>query len=178
MKHAITPGALLAAGCGGNAAKQDAGPPKDSTSDGGDPDAQCQPLPALPTCASPVAGTNVRLRRIGTTEVFPGDQAPLLVTAPVNDPRLFVVIREGTIQILEDEVRRPEPFIDLSDVLTSGGEQGLLDRQTVTQCREPSRRLIRIGTCELTRSGAFREQAVDHLDLVVGQLGHHLAQRR
>lgn len=127
MKHVLfLAAALFAVGCGNSSSNQDAGPPKDGTGDGANPDGQCQALPALPTCANPVSGTNVRLRRIGTTEVFPGDQAPLLVTAPVNDPRLFVVIREGTIQILENEVLRPEPFIDLESVLVAGGERGLL----------------------------------------------------
>ncbi|MDX2088491.1 MAG: PQQ-dependent sugar dehydrogenase [Kofleriaceae bacterium] len=130
MKDALLPAALFAAvfavGCDKSSAKQDAGP-KDALGDSAPvPDGACQPLPALPTCANPVTGTNVVLRRIGTTEVFPGDQAPLLVTAPTNDPRLFVVIREGTIQILENEVLRPEPFLDLESTIVAGGERGLL----------------------------------------------------
>jgi glucose/arabinose dehydrogenase len=75
----------------------------------------------LPPCSTPVTGTTVTLRQIATL-----DDAALLATSPPNDPRLFVVERAGRIEILEDGAPRATPFIDLEDVLVSGGEQGLL----------------------------------------------------
>lgn len=78
--------------------------------------------PVLPACVAPVSGTTVIARKIGTAL---GDAA-LLVTAPPGDPRLFVVMRGGAIRILENNQVLPDPFVDLSDKLVSGGEQGLL----------------------------------------------------
>ncbi|MDX2088490.1 MAG: PQQ-dependent sugar dehydrogenase [Kofleriaceae bacterium] len=78
-------------------------------------------IPTLPPCTTPVAGENVMLREIARL----GDAA-VLATAPPGDPRLFVVERGGIIRIIESGVVRPTPFIDLSDVLIAGGEQGLL----------------------------------------------------
>lgn len=58
-------------------------------------------------------------------EVGSFDQ-PLYVTAPVNDPRLFVVEKAGKIKVVVDGQIRPSPFLDLADKILSGGEQGLL----------------------------------------------------
>ncbi len=62
-------------------------------------------------------------------EVVAADlRRPTYVTAPPNDDRLFIVQREGTVLVL-DPARNlpPEPFLDLSDQVGSGGiEQGLL----------------------------------------------------
>lgn len=62
------------------------------------------------------ASPGVELEEIGSFD------SPLYVTAPPDDDRVFVVEQGGTIRI----VGRDEPFLDISDVLTSGGEQGLL----------------------------------------------------
>jgi len=107
---------LTAAACGDKAST-----PRDGAPPTIDAAPACEVAP-LPACAQPVTGTTLALRMIGSI----GPEAALLVTAPVADPRLFVVGRDGTIRIFEDEVLRPEPFIDLGDVLVSGGEQGLL----------------------------------------------------
>jgi glucose/arabinose dehydrogenase len=77
----------------------------------------------LPPCANPVAGTGVSVRKIVD---LPNMESPVLVTSPVNDPRQFVVTRDGTIRILEDEVLREPAFLDLSEQLFIGGEAGLL----------------------------------------------------
>lgn len=72
------------------------------------------PSPASP---SPVVG----LERI------PGDfSEPLYFTAPPGDTsRLFVVEKSGVIRIVKDAVLA-EPFLDLSDAVSGGSEQGLL----------------------------------------------------
>lgn len=103
-----------AAACGGDSNDK----PKDA-SPGAD-------APALPTCANPVSGTNIRFRQIGTV----GSSA-VLVTAPPNDPRLFVVDQAGQIRIFENEVQLPMPFLDLTPdnggpVANGADEQGLL----------------------------------------------------
>jgi glucose/arabinose dehydrogenase len=68
-------------------------------------------------------GTDVILRPVATIE---GGGGALLVTSPPYDPRLFVVNHDGQIRIIEDEVLRPEPFLDVSGLIALGEEQGLL----------------------------------------------------
>ena len=58
--------------------------------------------------------------------VAEGLDAPLYVTAPVGDPRLFVVEQTGGIVIVEDGQVGATPFLDLSGEVSSGGERGLL----------------------------------------------------
>jgi len=55
-----------------------------------------------------------------------GRRGPVDLTAPLADPRLFIVEQTGVIRIVEDGVTRTEPFLDLSDSVSGGGEQGLL----------------------------------------------------
>ncbi|MDA0183601.1 PQQ-dependent sugar dehydrogenase [Solirubrobacter phytolaccae] len=63
------------------------------------------------------APSGVALREIGTFE------APLFVASPPDDnTRVFVVEKGGTIRI----VGRDEPFLDISDKVSSSSEQGLL----------------------------------------------------
>jgi len=46
--------------------------------------------------------------------------------ASAGDDRLFVVEQIGRIRIVEDGRVRPVPFLDISSLVTSGGERGLL----------------------------------------------------
>jgi glucose/arabinose dehydrogenase len=57
-----------------------------------------------------------------TTEL---DQ-PVFVTSPPDDPRLFVVEQPGRIRVLVDGALEAEPFLDVSDRISAGGERGLL----------------------------------------------------
>jgi glucose/arabinose dehydrogenase len=76
----------------------------------------------LPTCANPVVGNRVSLRQIGQV----GSSGAMLVTAPPEDPRLFVVEKGGKIRIFINEQLLATPFIDLSSQITVSNEQGLL----------------------------------------------------
>ncbi len=51
---------------------------------------------------------------------------PLYLTAPVGDPRLFIVEKGGMIRIVKDAALLPIPFLDVSGLVSTGGEQGLL----------------------------------------------------
>lgn len=75
-------------------------------------------LTAGPALAQPVALTT----RLVTDAL---DQ-PLYATAPPADPRLFVVEQTGRIRILVGGKLTETPFLDLSDSISSGNEQGLL----------------------------------------------------
>lgn len=58
--------------------------------------------------------------------VAQGLQAPVYLTSPVGDPRLFIVEQAGRIRIVKDGVLLPTPFLDIDPKVMSGGEQGLL----------------------------------------------------
>ena len=52
---------------------------------------------------------------------------PMYITGPPNDPhRVFVVQRGGTIRIIKDGTVEPTPFLDISSLVTTVGEGGLL----------------------------------------------------
>jgi glucose/arabinose dehydrogenase len=70
---------------------------------------------------APATGSGARLQ-----EVVTGLSAPLYLTAPPGDPRLFIVEKTGAIRIVKDGLLLPEAFLDLSSEVSNGGEQGLL----------------------------------------------------
>lgn len=56
-----------------------------------------------------------------------GFSHPLFVASPPGDHnRLFVVERTGTIRILKNGVLLPAPFLDITDKVENGAEQGIL----------------------------------------------------
>jgi glucose/arabinose dehydrogenase len=58
--------------------------------------------------------------------VASGIPAPLFLTAPPGDDRLFVVEQTGRIRIIENGQVVPTPFLDITAKVASGGERGLL----------------------------------------------------
>jgi glucose/arabinose dehydrogenase len=73
--------------------------------------------------AAPVAAA---AQTIGADLVAGGFEAPVFLTAPADDTRLFVVDQPGRIWIVQDGVRLATPFLDISDLVSYGGERGLL----------------------------------------------------
>lgn len=53
-------------------------------------------------------------------------EAPLYLTAPPGDPRLFIVEQPGRIRVVRNGRLLPMPFLDLSAKVSYGGERGLL----------------------------------------------------
>jgi len=51
---------------------------------------------------------------------------PVYVTAPAGDSRLFIVERRGVIKILKDGLVLGTPFLNISDLVDTSGERGLL----------------------------------------------------
>ena len=79
-----------------------------------------------PTAQTPQPGGAVQARRLRLQRVGRFDN-PLYVTSPPGDRRrVFVVEQGGRIQLLLNGRRTGSPFLDISGLLTSGGEQGLL----------------------------------------------------
>ena len=76
---------------------------------------------ASETASSSQAGGRLRLARVGSFT------QPLYVTAPPEDRRrIFVVEQSGRIRVVRGGRTLPEPFLDVSREIVSGGEQGLL----------------------------------------------------
>ena len=85
-------------------------------------------LLVLAGCGSSSSGSTVeqaegavRLQKIGSFD------APVYVTSPPKDnSRLFVVEQGGKIVVVKNGKALGAPFLDVSDKITSGSEQGLL----------------------------------------------------
>jgi hypothetical protein len=63
---------------------------------------------------------------LGVREVVTGLSSPLALTAPAGDSRLFVAEQGGRIRIVANGQLLATPFLDVSSLITSGGERGLL----------------------------------------------------
>ena len=55
-----------------------------------------------------------------------GLSAPVFLTQPLNDGRIFVVEQAGRIRVIRDGVLQTTPFLDIRSRVLSGGERGLL----------------------------------------------------
>ncbi len=75
-----------------------------------DPDTTQPPLPA----------------ELAVVPVATGLASPVFLTAPANDARLFVLEQPGRIRIIEGGTLLPAPFLDITSIVGSGGERGLL----------------------------------------------------
>ncbi len=58
--------------------------------------------------------------------VSTGLDAPVFMTAPLADGRLFVVEQDGRIRLIENGELLATPFLDITGPVRSGGERGLL----------------------------------------------------
>jgi glucose/arabinose dehydrogenase len=76
---------------------------------------------ATPSAPSP-AGDGIALEVVADLLDAPVD----VTTAADGSGRIFVVEQDGTIRIVADGRLAAEPFLDISDRVTSGGERGLL----------------------------------------------------
>ncbi len=64
---------------------------------------------------------------LGLQPVISGLSSPVYLTAPPGDStRLFIVEKTGKIRIVRNGVLLPAAFLDLTDSVTTGTEQGLL----------------------------------------------------
>ena len=64
--------------------------------------------------------------RLAVEQVASGLDQPVYLTAPANDPRLFIVEQPGRIRIVESGRLLQRPFLDIVSKVRFGGEQGLL----------------------------------------------------
>ena len=73
-------------------------------------------VPALPAAAAEPA----------LEELITGLSAPLLAISPPDDDRLFIVEQGGRIKIYKNGAVLPAPFLDVSGIISRGGERGHL----------------------------------------------------
>ncbi|MDH3517830.1 MAG: PQQ-dependent sugar dehydrogenase, partial [Acidimicrobiia bacterium] len=74
----------------------------------------------------PPARPSVQGLALGLQTVATGLASPIFVDAPAGDSRLFIVERSGRIKILANGSMAAQPFLDISGLVGSGGEGGLL----------------------------------------------------
>jgi glucose/arabinose dehydrogenase len=86
-------------------------------------DSQAKPAANSASAGSPAAVQAGTLRLEQVSESF---RSPVYLTSPPGDDRLFVVEQAGRIRIVKNGRTLPVPFLDISDRVRSGGEQGLL----------------------------------------------------
>ena len=74
------------------------------------------------TPTGPVTPPALTLRAVSTSLDYPVD----LVSPPADTARLFVVEKGGVVRIVKSGVLLATPFLDVSSLVSTGGEQGLL----------------------------------------------------
>ena len=84
---------------------------------------------ALAACSRVPAkevGGQARTPGLRLVEVARGLDSPVHLAAPPGDARLFIVEQDGRIRIVANGVLQPQPFLDITARVRSGGERGLL----------------------------------------------------
>jgi glucose/arabinose dehydrogenase len=110
--------ALALAACSG----EDAAPPEQPTVEPAPDTVEPTTSAAVETEPAPTGPLRVRLETVAT-----GLEAPVHVAVAPGEPeRLYVVERAGRIRAVEDGRVSGDPFLDIVELVTSGGEQGLL----------------------------------------------------
>ncbi|WP_332862824.1 PQQ-dependent sugar dehydrogenase [Janthinobacterium svalbardensis] len=78
------------------------------------------------TASAGVTYTATAPLALALQEVASGLDAPIFLTAPPGDSRLFIVERPGRIRVLQNGNLLATPFLDISPLTTTNGERGLL----------------------------------------------------
>jgi glucose/arabinose dehydrogenase len=78
------------------------------------------------TAATAAAAQTTNKVTLAVEQVASGLDQPVYLTAPANDPRLFIVEQPGRIRIVENGKLLDMPFLDIVSKVGSGGERGLL----------------------------------------------------
>jgi glucose/arabinose dehydrogenase len=82
---------------------------------------------APPAVPAPVAASATQPPAVALARIPGAYDQPLYVASPPGDTRrLFVVEKTGRIRVVKDGGVLPRPFLDLSALVSTGGERGLL----------------------------------------------------
>ena len=83
-------------------------------------------LACVDTEAKPAAEQSRAASELRLEELAGRFRSPVYLTSPPGDSRLFVVEQAGRIRVVKNGATLPRPFLDISERVRSGGEQGLL----------------------------------------------------
>ena len=83
-------------------------------------------LSALSACNNAPTAPSLEGVVLAVQQVVEGLQSPVYLTAPAGDARLFIAEQPGRIRIFKNGALLPSPFLDMTTLVTFGGEQGLL----------------------------------------------------
>ncbi|WP_426073219.1 PQQ-dependent sugar dehydrogenase [Janthinobacterium sp. DSP2-3-3] len=78
------------------------------------------------TASASVAYAATAPLALALQEVASGLSAPIFLTAPPGDSRLFILERPGRIRVVQNGNLLATPFLDISALTTTSGERGLL----------------------------------------------------
>ena len=81
---------------------------------------------AFLACSDPSGPSGIDALQLTLQPVASGLTAPVFLTAPGGDPRLFVLERSGRIRVVATGALLPTPFLDITDRVNFTGERGLL----------------------------------------------------
>lgn len=134
--------------------------------DGDGCDAACAIESGSALCAGvpTVAGTAIKLERVAQ-----GLDRPVHLTAPPLDvTRLFVVEQAGRIRLIKDGVLLDRPFLDITSLVGSGGERGLLSLAFHPRYAENGRFFVNYTDRDTRTTIARFTRASDDPDLADG----------
>jgi glucose/arabinose dehydrogenase len=120
LKLVILALSIVVAGCSSGPTAQPTGSPPTGAPTGTD-------VPTTGATPSATRSTSPGIPDLALRQVAAGLTRPLYVADAGDAPgRLYVVEQDGRIMVVEGGAVRPEPFLDLSALVTAGNEQGLL----------------------------------------------------
>lgn len=123
---------------------------------GGEPLADAA-APLAASCAAP-SGAVPGLR---LTELASGLYQPTFVSAaPGDERRLFVLERSGAVRVVRDGELLPEPFLDLSEGVSTFNEEGLLGLAFHPGYRDNGRFFVQYTSLDPSRSPQQGSQVV------------------
>jgi glucose/arabinose dehydrogenase len=129
--------------------------PLPAAGDGGLPAGGGAPLG--PDCAPPEGA----LPGLRLTELASDLNQPTFVTAaPKEERRLFVLERSGVVRIVRDGQLLPEPFLDLSERVSTFNEEGLLGLAFHPDYQDNGRFFVQYTSLDPSRPSSQGSQAV------------------
>jgi glucose/arabinose dehydrogenase len=118
--------ALAAAACSGNDPDSQAGPSTGAPSTTAAPSTSARAPSTTAVAARTATSAQFRAARVRLVRVAQVEQPVAMAVRPGDDNTLYLVEQVGRVRAVRDGRLDPTPVVDISEEVTSGGEQGLL----------------------------------------------------